>query len=368
MRTRRLLADAEQMQQAFGPSSLIRIQSTEGDPPELYRIEYRVRGLARGADGRPVERDCHLVEIQLTSDYPRVSPKCQVLTPIFHPNIDAATICVGDHWAAGERLVDLVVRIGEMIMFQAYNIQSPLDGEAAMWADLNQHRLPIDRRDLLAGGEAGLPGRRGLPETAPEAVAKHSGISVERRRPAPLPPAAASVPLPARAPTPAREQPQQPPKAGRRPAGRRRSRLLVALGAAVLLAGGGALGLLVYRGPDQGLSRAQLGKAAKAATALLEVKDRGGSGSAFCVHPSGLFLTTAHAAQGEFRLVLHPGQEAEKAYPSRVLRADKEQDLALLRVEGAKDLHALPLGPDTKLEELMVRLWRLPNPPAKDSP
>ena len=109
--------------------------------------------------------------------------------------------------------MDLVVRIGEMIMFQAYNIQSPLDGEAAMWADLNQHRLPIDRRDLLAGGEAGLPGRRGLPETAPEAVAKHSGISVERRRPAPLPPAAASVPLPARAPTPAREQPQAIPEA-----------------------------------------------------------------------------------------------------------------------------------------------------------
>ncbi len=69
-----------------------------------------------------------------------------MLTPIFHPNIDAAVICVGDHWTAGERLVDLVVRIGEMIAFQAYNIKSPLNGEAAMWADLHAGELPIDSR------------------------------------------------------------------------------------------------------------------------------------------------------------------------------------------------------------------------------
>ena len=67
-----------------------------------------------------------------------------MLTPIFHPNIDPATICVGDHWTAGERLVDLAVRIGEMIAYQAYNIQSPLDAEAAMWADLNAAKLPVD--------------------------------------------------------------------------------------------------------------------------------------------------------------------------------------------------------------------------------
>src|SRR5262245_65721703 len=136
------------MRRAFGTSSLIRVQSSEGDPPELYRIEYHVRSLARGPDGQPVPRDSHLVEIQLTSEYPRVPPRCQVVTPIFHPNIDAATVCVGDHWAAGERLVDLVVRIGELIAYQAYNIKSPLDGEAAMWADLNVGKLPVDSRSL----------------------------------------------------------------------------------------------------------------------------------------------------------------------------------------------------------------------------
>ena len=71
-----------------------------------------------------------------------------MLTPIFHPNIDPSTICVGDHWTAGERLVDLAIRIAEMIAYQAYNIKSPLDAEAAMWADLHARQLPIDDRVL----------------------------------------------------------------------------------------------------------------------------------------------------------------------------------------------------------------------------
>ena len=138
MRIRRLMADAEQMSRVFAHFPLIRIVSVEGNPPDKYRIEYNVRGLARSYDGQPIYRDQHLVEIQLTSDYPRQSPKCRMLTPIFHPNFDPSIICVGDHWTAAEKLADLVVRIGEMIAYQAYNIKSPLDGEAAMWADLNQ--------------------------------------------------------------------------------------------------------------------------------------------------------------------------------------------------------------------------------------
>jgi ubiquitin-protein ligase len=151
MRTRRLIADAAQMKTAFHQSRIIRIRSATGSPPELYQIEYRVRGLHPGdVSSDPMDRDTHLVEIQLTSEYPHRGPKCRMLTPVFHPNIDesSGTICIGDHWVAGERLVDLVVRIGEMIAYQAYNIQSPLNGEAAMWADLNPERLPIDTRNL----------------------------------------------------------------------------------------------------------------------------------------------------------------------------------------------------------------------------
>ena len=148
MRTRRLRADAEAMQIAFQNSQTIQVTPLAGDPPEAYRVHYAIQSVQPGPDGKPIPQDQHDIEIQLTSEYPRLSPRCKILTPIFHPNFDPTTICVGDHWTAGERLVDLVVRIGEMIAYQAYNIQSPLDGQAAMWADLNRGLLPTDLRDL----------------------------------------------------------------------------------------------------------------------------------------------------------------------------------------------------------------------------
>lgn len=148
VRVRRLMADAEQMRTVFQKSPLIRVVSAAGSPPDLYTIEYHIRSLTRGNGSQPISRDQHLVEIQLTRDYPRQSPKCRMLTPIFHPNIEPTAICVGDHWTASERLTDLVIRIGEMLAYQAYNIKSPLDGEAAMWVDLNRSGLPTDTRDI----------------------------------------------------------------------------------------------------------------------------------------------------------------------------------------------------------------------------
>jgi ubiquitin-protein ligase/DNA-directed RNA polymerase subunit RPC12/RpoP len=152
MRIRRLAADAEQMGKSFADCEWIKIQPLMGDPPDIYRIDYAIASLERDAKGKPISRAQHAVEIQLTTDYPRLSPSCKMLTPIFHPNIDPATICVGDHWTAGERLVDLVVRIGEMLAYQAYNIRSPLDAEAAMWADLNPDKLPTDSRVIRPPG------------------------------------------------------------------------------------------------------------------------------------------------------------------------------------------------------------------------
>lgn len=150
VRTRRLMADADAMQRRFDGAEAFRVLAAEGDPPGRYRVELRVTSLAPGPRNGPVPRGEHVLEIELPQDYPRLPPLCRMLTPVFHPNIDPAKICVGDHWTAGEQLVDLVVRIAEMLAYQAYNIRSPLDGEAAMWADLNGGRLPTDPRDFRA--------------------------------------------------------------------------------------------------------------------------------------------------------------------------------------------------------------------------
>jgi ubiquitin-protein ligase/DNA-directed RNA polymerase subunit RPC12/RpoP len=149
VRTRRLIADLGQMNEAFGDGPILRVLEVTGDPAEVYKIEFNVRGIEALKSKRPVFRDRHVAEIRLTSHYPRLAPACRMLTPIFHPNIDESAICVGDHWVAGERLIDLVVRIGQMIAYQEYNLKSPLNGEAAMWADLNPDALPVDPRDLF---------------------------------------------------------------------------------------------------------------------------------------------------------------------------------------------------------------------------
>ncbi|MBA4066264.1 MAG: hypothetical protein C0501_21620 [Isosphaera sp.] len=104
------------------------------------------------------------------------------------------------------------------------------------------------------------------------------------------------------------------------------------------------------------LSRAEVAKLAKPATALVEVKGAG-FGSSFCVHPSGLFVTNEHVVStlppdGAVTLVLDPGLETQKTLKARVVRADKEADLALLRADGEHKLPALAVGSDEGLGEL----------------
>ncbi len=148
-RQRRLVSDERLLREAFASFPLIEVVERVGTPPERYVIEYHIRGIERLEGTTPVYRDSHRVSIELPGTYPRTPPLCRMLTPVFHPNIEPSVICIGDHWTAAERLCDLVVRIGEMIAYQSYNIQSPLDGEAAMWADLHSSWLPIDSRDLM---------------------------------------------------------------------------------------------------------------------------------------------------------------------------------------------------------------------------
>ena len=127
---------------------MIRIVGTAGMPPELYRFQYSIRGLYVAPDGAILERNDHLLEVNLSLGYPRRAPQCRMLTPVFHPNFDDSSVCIGDFWAASESLDDLIVRIGRMISYQEYNTKSPLNGLAAKWAAQNSHLLPVDPRPI----------------------------------------------------------------------------------------------------------------------------------------------------------------------------------------------------------------------------
>ena len=148
VRLRRLQADHEQIKRGLQSHPAIRIRGVSGAPPDRYQIEYAIRSLQETATGSVTERTEHVAEIYLTLGYPRQAPQCRMLTPVFHPNIAPHAICIGDHWAAGESLFHLIIRIGEMLAYQSYNVKSPLNGAAARWVEENTAHVPTDPRDL----------------------------------------------------------------------------------------------------------------------------------------------------------------------------------------------------------------------------
>jgi ubiquitin-protein ligase len=150
-RIRRLSADHERVSALFTDHPYIRLVSAEGSPPENYLFEFHVTALVPGPDGAHAPGSPHRAQVYLPADYPRRPPFCRMLTPVFHPNIDPQKICIGDHWSAGESLPNLIVRIGEMLCYQSYNVRSPLNAEAAAWAELNLTSLPLQTVDLTAG-------------------------------------------------------------------------------------------------------------------------------------------------------------------------------------------------------------------------
>ncbi len=173
-RIRRLKLDYDQMVQKFAGWPLIQITGTAGMPPEVYRFQYNIKGLFVSPTGDIQERDVHYLEVNLSLGYPRRAPQCRMLTPVFHPNFDDSTVCIGDFWAASEGLDDLIIRIGRMISYQEYNTKSPLNGLAAKWAEQNAKLFPVDPRDIappsdkpVAAVEVGLSSAAPAVEVAP---------------------------------------------------------------------------------------------------------------------------------------------------------------------------------------------------------
>jgi len=175
------MLDEETLDTLLRGWAAIQITGKAGMPPEIYRFTYNLRGLYVAGSGEILERDTHLLEVNLTLGYPRRAPQCRMLTPIFHPNFDDSMVCIGDFWAASEGLDDLIIRIGRMITYQEYNTKSPLNGLAAKWAAQNARLLPIDPRPVAppfkeaANTETANPEMATAPAEAPGVQAPGAG-------------------------------------------------------------------------------------------------------------------------------------------------------------------------------------------------
>ncbi len=134
-------------------------------PPEKYLVEYRCKGLMLDQEGQINVLEKHLLEIVYGLDYPEVPPSLVWLTPIWHPNIKKPYVCTkGRPFAVGTLLAQLCLMIGRMIQYYDYNVESPLNHDAAAWARHNANRFPVDHRSLLDGQVHERPDTTGLVE------------------------------------------------------------------------------------------------------------------------------------------------------------------------------------------------------------
>ncbi len=144
------------MQQLASESSIFSFsyRAAHADlPPDTYAVRFEGLGLQRDAKGRVLLRNQHEITITLGASYPRMMPELTWRTPIFHPNISAnGVVCLGGystHWVPSLSLDQLCAMLWDMIRYANYDVDSPYNREAAMWARTQQQiALPIDARPL----------------------------------------------------------------------------------------------------------------------------------------------------------------------------------------------------------------------------
>lgn len=151
-RERRLRSDHEAMLKLAEESSIISF-TTQGAPPDRYHVTFRGTGIARETGRQDIVlRDEHHVLIGLTAAYPRMIPELIWKTPIFHPNISAGgVVCLGGYqtnWVPSLRLDELCLMLWDMLRFANYDVESPYNREAALWAKNYRSRFPVDQRPL----------------------------------------------------------------------------------------------------------------------------------------------------------------------------------------------------------------------------
>tara|TARA_R100000789_G_scaffold98855_1_gene103685 strand:- start:4240 stop:6720 length:2481 start_codon:yes stop_codon:yes gene_type:complete len=102
-------------------------------------------------------------------------------------------------------------------------------------------------------------------------------------------------------------------------------------------------------------SSADVIRSGKSATVLVDLEELG-SGSAFCIRADGYFITNAHVVSShdvgeEVTLVMNPSTDEQKSVKAKIIKVDSEHDLALLKVDDAREYPVLNLGSDKDLVE-----------------
>ncbi len=152
-RTRRLRTDRKVLTELRSESTILDFDVNDVRS-ESYTVRFFGKGLWRcDGSGEVLIRDRHEVKIDLGAGYPRSLPGLSWITPIFHPNISAGgVVCLGGygtHWVPSLNLGELCEMLWDMIRYRNFDVESPYNREAALWAkSQHTHQLPIDPRPI----------------------------------------------------------------------------------------------------------------------------------------------------------------------------------------------------------------------------
>jgi hypothetical protein len=105
-------------------------------------------------------------------------PELAWRSPIFHPNISSSgVVCLGGYgtfWAPSLNLDDLCVMLWDMVRYANYDVNSPYNREAALWAKTQEEfQFPVDARPLrdrvaVRGPGPTEPSRKAASQNRPE--------------------------------------------------------------------------------------------------------------------------------------------------------------------------------------------------------
>ena len=152
-RIRRLRSDQRAMERLREESSIISYTAW-GDPFDRYLVRFQGLGFYRPEGTHETKiREQHEVAIELGASYPRMMPELRWQTPIFQPNISASgVVCLGGYgtyWVPSLNLDELCEMLWDMIRYKNFDVESPYNRDAALWArQQGSAQFPIDRRPI----------------------------------------------------------------------------------------------------------------------------------------------------------------------------------------------------------------------------
>jgi ubiquitin-protein ligase len=149
----RLRIEHQQMLALRAASAILDFRTQE-EPPELYRLTIRGRGLHRETSSGVVSPiGLHEIDIRLPLGFPSEAPDVRWLTPLFHPNISFGGFVrlgdIGVTWHESMSLEMLCERLWDVARLAFVNPQQVVSAAAQRWlTDQREISLPIDPRPL----------------------------------------------------------------------------------------------------------------------------------------------------------------------------------------------------------------------------